>query len=138
MEKMTLTILGAIAASAAIHISTLPWKGPVAPLTVGIKDGKYIVNPISTDLENSAMDLTVSSTKEAVLMVEAGAKEVTEEQIVEGIEFAQKESKAVLKLIEDLAEEVGVKREVYKEEKPSAELENQVKKLVGDKMAGFG
>jgi polyribonucleotide nucleotidyltransferase len=130
-------ILGAIAASAAIHISSLPWKGPVAPLTVGIKDGKYVVNPVAADLETSQMDLTVSATKEAVLMVEAGAKEVTEKQIVEGIEFAQKESKAVLKLIEDLAKEVGTEREVYKEEEPSIEIEREVKKLVGDKMAGL-
>ena len=70
-------ILGAIAASAAIHLSTLPWKGPVVPLTVGMKDEKYMVNPTASDLEASVMDLTVSSTKEAVLMVEAGAKEVT-------------------------------------------------------------
>lgn len=130
-------ILGAIAASAAIHISTLPWKGPVAPLTVGLVDGKYLINPIASDLEKSSMDLTVSATKEAVLMVEAGAREVTEEEIVKGIEFAQKESKAVLGLIEDIAAETGVEREVYKEEKPSADLENQVKKLVGDKMAGL-
>lgn len=130
-------ILGAIAASAAIHLSSLPWKGPVVPLTVGMKDEKYIVNPATSDLEASIMDLTVSSTKEAVLMVEAGAKEVTEDQIVKGIEFAQKESKAVLKLIEDMAEEAGVKRDVYKEEKPSVELEQQVKKLVGDKMPGL-
>jgi len=129
-------ILGAIAASAAVHVSKLPWKGPVAPLTVGLVDGKYLVNPVTKDMEASLMDLTVSSTKEAVLMVEAGAKEVTEEQIVKGIEFAQEESKAVLKLIEDLAAEVGVKRDVYKEEKPSAILETQVKKLVGEKMAG--
>ncbi|MGA2910392.1 MAG: polyribonucleotide nucleotidyltransferase [Candidatus Microgenomates bacterium] len=130
-------ILGAIAASAAVHISFLPWKGPVAPLTVGIKDEKYVINPTTTELSTSQMDLTVSATKEAVLMVEAGAKEVTEKQIVEGIEFAQKESKAVLKLIEDLAKEVGVEREVYTEEKPSVELEREVKKLVGDKMAGL-
>jgi len=128
-------ILGAIATSAAVHISTLPWKGPVAPLTVGIKDGKYVINPATSDLEASVIDLTVSATKEAVLMVEAGAKEVTEKQIVEGIEFAQKESKAVLKLIEDLAKEVGTKREIFNEEKPSVELEREVKKLVGDKMA---
>jgi polyribonucleotide nucleotidyltransferase len=128
-------ILGAIAASTAIHISSLPWKGPVVPLTIGIKDGKYIVNPISTDLETSAMDLTVSVTKEAVLMVEAKANEVTEKQIVEGIQFAQKESKAVLKLIEEIAEETNVKREVYKEDKPSIELERAVAKLVGDKIA---
>jgi polyribonucleotide nucleotidyltransferase len=130
-------ILGAIAASAAIHISFLPWKGPVAPLTVGIKDEKYIINPVSADLETSPLDLTVSSTKEGVLMVEAGAKEVTEKQIVEGIEFAQKESKAVLKLIEDFAKEVGIEREVYNEEKPSVDLEREVKKLVADKMPGL-
>jgi polyribonucleotide nucleotidyltransferase len=127
-------ILGAIAASAAVHLSTLPWKGPIAPLTVGIKDEKYIVNPITSDLEASIMDLTVSSTKDAVLMVEAGAKEVGEAQIIEGIKFAQKESKEVLKLIEDMANEAGVVREVYKEEKPSVDLERDVKKLVGDKM----
>jgi polyribonucleotide nucleotidyltransferase len=130
-------ILGAIAASAAVHISTLPWKGPVAPLTVGLVDGKYLVNPKALDLERSSMDLTVSSTKEAVLMVEAGAKEVTEEEIAKGIEFGYKEAKPILKLIEDLAEAVGVKRDVYKEEKPSAELESQVIKLVGDKMPGI-
>lgn len=127
-------ILGAIAGSAAIHLTDLPWKGPVAPLTIGMKDGEYVVNPVSTDLDASPMDLTVSSTKDAVLMVEAGAKEVSEEDIIGGIKFAEKEGKAVLKLIEDLAEEKGVKREVYKEVKPSSDLENQVKKLVGDKM----
>jgi polyribonucleotide nucleotidyltransferase len=131
------SILGAIAASAAVHISNLPWKGPVAPLTVGLIDGKFKINPINSEMANSLMDLTVSSTKEAVLMVEAGAKEVTEAQIIEGIKLAQSESKAVLKLMEEMASEVGVKREVYKEEKPSAELESQVKKLVGDKMAGI-
>jgi len=130
-------ILGAIAGSAAIHLSTLPWKGPIAPLTVGMKDGKYIINPLTIDLDASPMDLTVSSTKDAVLMVEAGAKEVTEDQIIKGIEFAQKESKVVLKLIEDLATEKGVEREVYKEITPSTELESQVKKLVGDKMVGI-
>lgn len=131
------TILGAIAASAAVHVSSLPWKGPVAPLTVGLIDGEYKVNPSAADMAKSLMDLTVSSTKEAVLMVEAGANEVTEEQIVKGVEFAFKESKAVLKLIEDLSKEVGRTRDTYTEEKPSAELEKQVKKLVGDKMAGI-
>jgi len=130
-------ILGAIAASAAVHISSLPWKGPVAPLSVGMKDEKYIVNPTTTEFTTSPMDLTVSSTKEAVLMVEAGAKEVTESQIIGGIKFAQEESIAVLKLIEDMAVAVGGKRDTYTEEKPSTELESQVKKLVGDKMPGL-
>jgi polyribonucleotide nucleotidyltransferase len=129
------TILGAIAASAAVHISTLPWKGPVVPLTVGLIDGEYKINPLRSEMEKSLMDLTVSSTKEAVLMVEAGAREVSEEQIVSGIELAVKESKAVLKLIEDMAEAANVKRDVYKEEEAPAELVTAVTKLVGDKMA---
>ena len=60
-------------------------------------------------------------------MIEAGAREVTEKQIIDGVVFALKESKAVLKLIEDLNKEVGKEREVYKEETPSAELESAVK-----------
>ena len=130
-------ILGAIAGSAAIHLTDLPWKGPIAPLAVGLNEGKYIVNPTTTEFSTSSMDLTVSSTKDAVLMVEAGASEVTEEEIIGGIKFAEKESKAVLKLIEEIAEEKGVKREVYKEIEAGVELVSEVKKLVGDKMAGL-
>lgn len=128
------SILGAIAASAAVHISHLPWKGPVAPINVGLKDGKYIVNPTASEMKESSLDLVVSATKEAVLMIEAGAKEVSESEIIKGVEFAQKESKKVLALIEDLAKVAGNERETYKEEKPTAELEKKVEKLIGDKM----
>jgi polyribonucleotide nucleotidyltransferase len=127
-------ILGAIATSAAVHISFLPWQGPVAPLSVGLIDVKYSIFPTATDLEKSSLDLIVSLTKDAVLMIEAGAKEVSEKDIIGGVEFAQKESKAVLKLIEDLAKEVGKTQEVFVEEKPPVELEREVKKLVEDKM----
>lgn len=129
--------LGAIAASAAVHTSFLPWKGPVAPLSVGLKDGKYLINPTNGDASASKLDLVVSSTKDAILMIEAGAKEATEEEILDGIEFGVKEGKKVLGLIEDLEKEVGTEREVYKEDKPSAELEKQVEKLVADKMPGI-
>ncbi|HJY98096.1 MAG TPA: polyribonucleotide nucleotidyltransferase [Patescibacteria group bacterium] len=128
------SILGAIAASAAVHISHLPWKGPVAPLAVGLTEGKYVINPTNGDKESSNMDLVVSSTKEAILMIEAGAKEASEKEILGGIEFAVKEGKKVLGLIEDLSKEVGTERETFVEEKPSAELEKQVAKLVSDKM----
>ncbi len=128
------SILGAIAASAAIHISTLPWKGPVAVLNIGLKDGKHIVVPTHTDMNTSDLDLVVSSTKEAVLMIEAGAKEVTEKQIIDGVTLAQKESKAVLGLIEDLAKEVGKTREVYVEETPSKDLETRVHKIADSKI----
>lgn len=130
-------IVGALAASAAVHITSLPWQGPVSVLRVGLNDGKNILNPTNNEIESSRMDLVVSSTKEAVLMVEAGANEVSEEEVLNGINFAFNESKAVLKLIEEFAKEVGVKRDVYKEVKLPEDLQKEVKKLVGDSMAGL-
>jgi polyribonucleotide nucleotidyltransferase len=127
-------ILGAIAASAAVGISGLPWKGPVAPLSVGLVDGKYIVNPTNGEAKTSKLDLTVSSTKDAILMIEAGASEVTEEEILDGVKFAFKESKDVLGAINDLTKEVGKEKEVYEDLKPSAELVKKVEKLVGDRI----
>ncbi len=126
--------LGVMAASAAVHVSNLPWKGPVGGITVGLKDGQFITNPTHSDLKVSEMELVVSSTREAVVMIEAGAKEVSEKDILGGINYAKEEGQKLIDFIEDLAKEVGVEREVYKEEKPSAELEKQVHKLVDDKI----
>lgn len=127
-------VLGAIATSAAVHLSGLPWKGPVAPLSVGLIDGKYILNPLNSEVEASKLDLTVSVTNEAILMIEAGANEATEEEVLGGVKFAAKEAEKVLNLIDALAKEAGRERESYAEEKPPAELVSQVKKLVQDKI----
>ena len=79
------------------------------------------------------MDLIVSSTKDAVVMIEAGAKEVTEEGILGGIEFASKESQSLIKFINEFAEAVGKKKQVYVKEEKDLDLEKKVKNLVGDK-----
>ena len=123
-----------IAVSAALHASSVPWDGPVATLRVGLKGGKYFVNPTEEDGKTSEMELTVSATKKAIVMIEAGANEVPEKEILEGIAFAEKESKAVLKAIEEFAKEVGNKKETYDEKKSSPELEKTIKKLIKDKM----
>lgn len=128
------SILGAVAASAAIHMSTLPWEGPVGPVNVGLTEKKYITNPTNLQMATSDLDLVVSSTKEAVVMIEAGANEVTEKEVLDGINYAKEEGQKVIKLIEDLAKENGVKRDVYVEPKPSADLEKAVKKLVDKKV----
>ena len=128
------SILSAIAASAALATSSIPWDGPVATLKVGMKDGAYLVNPLSSELSSSDLDLVVSSTKDAVLMIEAGAKEVSEEQVLRAIEFAKKESGKVIELIENLVKEIGVKKEKFEEEKIDVKLISSVKKLVGDKL----
>ncbi len=124
------SMLGAIAASAAVHTSNLPWKGPVGVVNIGLKDEKYIVNPTNSELSESILDLVVSSTKEAVLMIETGAKEVSEKQVVEGVKMAFAEAQTINTAIEDFATELKIKRDVYEEDKPSKELEKEVEKIV--------
>lgn len=127
-------ILAGVAASAAVSISQIPWKGPVAVVNVGLKNGKYILNPTASEMEESELDLVVSSNKDAIVMIEAGANEVPDEKVLGGIEFAQKESKKVLKLIEDLTKEVGKEKEAYDETEAPAKLVSEVKKLVKGKL----
>jgi len=126
--------LGAIAASAAVHTSTLPWKGPVGVVNLGLSEKDFIVNPTNIEINNSPLDLVVSSTKEAVLMIETGAKEVDEKTIVDGVKLAFSEAQKINKVAVELADEMNIKRDVYVEDKPSKELESQVHKLVDDKI----
>lgn len=126
-----------IAVSAAIHASSIPWNGPVSALRIGLRDGKYFVNPTETENPFSEMELVVSSTKDAIVMIEAGAKEVPEKEILGGIEFAQKEGLEVIKFIEEFAKEVGAKKETYEEVKAPEELVKAVKKLAEDKIDGI-
>lgn len=100
------------AVSAALTASSLPWGGPVSILNVGLIDGEYVINPTNAQEESSKMDLIVSATKEAIIMVEAGANEVSEDEVIKGIEFAQKESKQVFDFINEFAKEVGIEKEV--------------------------
>lgn len=127
-------ILAGVASSAAVAISQIPWKGPVAVMNVGLAGSKYIVNPTKSEMKESDLDLIVSSTKDAIVMVEAGANEVPDEKVLGGIEFAQKESKKILKVIEELVSEVGKKKDSYEEVEIPAKLVNEVKKLVKGKL----
>lgn len=123
-----------IAVSAALHASSIPWRGPVATLRIGLKEGAYFVNPTDTELAFSDMELVVTTTNDAVVMIEAGAKEVTEEAILGGIEFAQKEGKAVVEFIESFAKEAKVDKEPVVVKKPAAELVKTVEKLARGKL----
>ncbi|CAN5314199.1 polyribonucleotide nucleotidyltransferase [soil metagenome] len=126
-------MVGALAVSAALSASTIPWNGPVAPINVGFTDGKYLLSPTDTEKKDSEMDLVVTATKDAVVMIEAGAKEVTEEVILGGIEFAKKESEAVIKFISDFAEEVGKTKQIVVEVKEDKTISEKVKKMIGKK-----
>ncbi len=98
------------AASFALSISDIPFAGPIGACDVAMIDGKYIINPTAAEREVSRMDLTVAGTKDAVLMVEAGAKEVTEEEMLQAIMFAHKEIKKQVAFQEKVVKELGVKK----------------------------
>ncbi len=100
-------ILSMIASSAALAISGLPFKGPVAASRVGFKDGKYLLNPSIKELEESKLDLVVAGTKDAVLMVESEAKGLTEKEMLEAVKFGHKSFLPIIKSIENLAKKSG-------------------------------
>ncbi len=129
------TIVAALGTSAAIAISQIPWKEVTATVRVGKIDGKYVINPLVSQMVNSSMDLIVSVTEKSILMVEAGTKEVEEEEILEGIEFAQKEGKKVIAFINEFAEVTGKKKETIPADEITTELKSKVKKIVGDKLS---
>lgn len=115
-------ILGIIATSAALSISPLPWKGPIGAVRVGYvppQNGNpgYFANPGMKETSYSEMDLVVSATSEKVIMLEAGANELSEETVFGGITFAKGEIGKVIKCINELTKESGKKKiEVNKDE----------------------
>ena len=99
--------LAMLGSSFALSISDIPFMGPTGSVQVGYVDGKFIINPNSEEREKSLMSLTVSGTDEAVLMVEAGAKEVSEETMLDAIMFAHEEIKKIVAFQRKVKEEIG-------------------------------
>ncbi len=100
--------LAMFASSVALTVSDIPFGGPTGSVQVAYVDGKYIINPNTDQMEASLMDLKVAGTKEAILMVEAGAKEVSEEVMLQGILFAHEEIKKQVIFQEEMAKVLGV------------------------------
>ncbi len=100
--------LAMFASSVALTVSDIPFGGPTGSVQVAYVDGKYIINPNTDQMEASLMDLKVAGTKEAILMVEAGAKEVSEEVMLQGILFAHEEIKKQVIFQEEMAKALGV------------------------------
>lgn len=96
-----------VASSAALSISDIPWEGPIAGVRVGMIDNAYVANPTYEQRKNSKLDLVVSGSKAAIVMVEAGANEVTEEETLGALQFAHDEIKKIIVAIEELQAKVG-------------------------------
>jgi len=112
-EENALDMLAINAASAALMISDIPFGGPVGAVRIGFINGTLVVNPSISEMAESSLDLRVAGTKEAILMVEAGANEVTEILMVEALQLAHESIQPIIAIQEQMAAELGKpKREV--------------------------
>ncbi len=103
-------VFGMLGSSIALSISDIPFNGPTGSVVVGCVDGKYVINPDSDQRAKSSMHVYVSGTADAIMMVEAGANEVSEEEMLGGILFAHKEIKKQVKFINDIVKQIGKKK----------------------------
>lgn len=132
-------ILAMVGASAALHLSQVPFMGPIAGVVVGLVDGEFIINPNQEQEEKSLMHLTVAGTADAVMMVEAGAKEVPEATILDAIMFGHEEIKKIVAAIEEfrteaLALELAKEKEVPELKVIPEEIEAAVKAYAYDNL----
>ena len=127
-------IAAMIGASIALSISDIPFDGPTGSVAVGLIDGEFILNPTEAQREVSDLSLTVAGTKDAIMMVEAGANEVSEETMLEAILFAHEEIKKIVAFQEEIVAAVGVEKKDYTLYLPTDELTAEVEAFVGGKL----
>ena len=127
-------ILGMIGASAALSISQIPFDGPVASCRIAYLDGQYIIHPTYEQSSESTLSMVVSSSRDAIFMVEAGANEVSEEVILEAISKAQQANSETIDLIEELTGKVGKPKATFEYDAAAAEaVVSRIKEVVGSK-----
>lgn len=115
-------IAGMIGASIALSISDIPWNGPIGGVFVGMVDGKPVINPTKAQRDESTLELTVAATMQKIVMIEAGAKEVSDDDMYNAIMFAHEEIKGLLGFINGIVAEIGKPKFSY----PSCELDHDM------------
>lgn len=123
-----------IGSSIALSISSIPFNGPTGSVAVGLIDGEFIVNPNLEQRAISQMYLVVSGTKDAIMMVEAGANEISEEVMLKAILFAHEQIKKIVAFVEDIASKIGKAKDEYTVFAPPEEVEAAVIEYAKDKM----
>lgn len=129
-----LDLLGINAASTALMISDIPWGGPVGAVRIGYVDGKLIVNPTFSQIEISDLDLRVAGTREALLMVECGANEVSESLMMEALELAHKSIQPIIDIQEKMAQEVGKQKKAIEVKVFDKTLITQAEATIKDRL----
>lgn len=123
-------IVAIIAASIALSISNIPWKGPVAAVRVGKTDGDFILNPVNGEVSEGKLDLLVSGSADKINMIECAAKEVPEDEMVHAFAFAQDAVKIITGFISDIQKEIGKEKMSATLVQGSPEFEEQIKKML--------
>ncbi len=120
-------IAAMIGVSTAITISDIPWNGPISGVSVGYVDGEYVINPTAEQKAKSQMAVTVASTEKKVAMIEAGANEIPEDVMLEGILFGHKTNLEIVKFIQDIQAQIGKEKVVVPSLEPDPEMLEAIK-----------
>jgi polyribonucleotide nucleotidyltransferase len=123
-------ILGIVGASAALSLSDIPFAGPVGGVRVGYVDGQLVINPLESQMEESRLDLAIAGTSDAVMMVEAGAKELPEETMLEAVRFGHEAMQDIIKMQEKLVQAVNVEKRAFTAPTVDEELKGKVSAFV--------
>src|SRR5947208_7659633 len=123
-------ILGIVGASAALSVSDIPFAGPVGAVRVGYLDDRLVINPVSSQMEQSRLDLTIAGTADAVMMVEAGAKELPEDLMLEAVRFGHEALQDIIKMQEKLAQAVNKAKRPYAPPPSDEALRSRVAEFV--------
>src|SRR5437879_719576 len=128
-------VLAITGASAALALSEIPFEKTIAGVRIGLVDGQYVINPTFKQRKESKLDLVVAGSKDGLVMVEAGAREVTEEQVVEGLNQAHAAIKQIITAIDDMAREAGKKKLAVPRKEIAADFYREIEGKVFEPLA---
>jgi polyribonucleotide nucleotidyltransferase len=128
-------VLGINGASCALALSDIPFHGPVGAIRIGIVDDQFVVNPTYAEREKSILNIMVVGTRDGIVMIESGAREVTEDRVVDAIEFAHGEIKKICAAIEDLVSRAGKQKRLVSALVTDTEYLNALKSKIGVRLA---
>ncbi len=129
-------ILAMVGASAALSISQIPFDGPIGACRIACRKGQYIINPTYQESDDSDLSMVIGGTRDAIIMVEAGSDEVSEEVILEAIRRAQEANSEIIELIEELVARAGhPKTEVKTDKEAAGKLDSSIRGVIGSRLA---
>ncbi len=127
-------VLSLLGASAALHISHIPWAGPIGGVRVGRVDGRWVANPTYSELEQSDCELVIAASKDAIVMVEGEADELSEAELVDALWFGKDAIQPSIELVEQMREAVGATKSAFTPPTMDEQIRRRVKEVALDKV----